>query len=222
MDEVFVRACELAQEKWISELPLTEEEHVFLEEYDRRMKRLFNKMRGNKYHRTTKTTFSILIAAALAIVLMLGSLAYAPVRNFLIQVFDDHTEFKSESSGLTSIGTDIYFGYIPDGFELVEREIDGKACALDVEGRSGFSSDYHFENDDGRWINVSKRPAGGWMGVDSESHPIEILHHEDILYYISYSEEGYCGVHWITNGIEYDIGGLLNRDDVMRMAYQMQ
>ena len=222
MDEVFVRACEVAQEKWISELPLPEEEHVFTEEYDHRMKRLFHKMRGNKYHRTTKTTFSILIAAALAMLLMLGSLAYAPVRNFLIQVFDDHTEFKSESSGLTSIGTDIYFGYIPDGFELVEREIDGKACALDVEGRSGFSSDYHFENDDGRWIDVSKHPAGGQLDVDSEDYPIEIIGHDDTVYYLSFSEPDIYGVYCLKSGTQYDLGGRLTREEALKMAYQMR
>lgn len=222
MKDVFVQACELAQEQWVSEQPLPEEEHVFHEEYDHRMKRLSSKMRGDKFHKTTKTTFSILIAAALAMVLMLGSLAYAPVRNYLIQVFDDHTEFKSETSGLASIGMDIHFGYIPDGFELVEREIDGEVCALDAEGKRGFSSDFHFESDDGRWIDVSKHPAGGQLDVDSEDHPIEIIGHDDTVYYLSLSESDIYGVYWLKSGTQYELGGKLIREEALKMAYQMQ
>ena len=179
-NDTFTEACVLAQDRWAEALFESEADHKFSRQFDRRMDRLYSKMRGGHYHHLTKTSLSILVAAALIAALMIATVAYGPTRRFLIEVFDDHTEFQTENSGLTSIPMDIQFGYIPPGFKLTEREIDGETCALDEQGKMGFGSDYHFEDEDGRWINVSKHPAGGWMGVDSEDHPIEILQYNNV------------------------------------------
>lgn len=219
-NDMFAEACVLAQEQWVASFSEMEKDHTFSNQFDRRMNRLYSKMRGGRYHRLTKASASILVAAALIVVLMVASVAYAPARRYLIEVFDDHTEFRTENSGLTSISMDMHFGYIPEGYELVEREIDGEECALDAEGKNGLVADYHFEDGTGRWIDVSKHPAGGWMGVDSETHPIEMLRHGDITYYISHSEEDYYGTHWMTGGVQYDIGGKISREDILKMAYQ--
>lgn len=60
------------------------------------------------------------------------------------------------------------------------------------------------------------------MGVDSETHPIEMLKHDGVIYYISHSEDEIHGIHWMTGGIQYDIGGKLSRENIIRMAYQMR
>ena len=221
-NDMFTEACVLAQEQWVPAFLKTEEEHKFSRQFNQRMNRLYSKMRGGHYHRLTKTSLSILVAAVLIATLMVASIAYAPTRRYLIEVFDDHTKFKTEDSGLTSIPMDIHFGFIPEGFELVEREIDGETCELDIEGKTGMVSDYHFETVDGRWIDASKHPAGGWMGVDSETHPIETLKHDGVIYYISHSEDEFNGIHWMTGGVQYDIGGKLSREDIIGMAYHMR
>lgn len=221
-NDMFAEACVLAQEQWVPAFLKTEEEHKFSRQFNQRMNRLYSKMRGGHYHHLTRATLTVLVAVALIAALMIASVGYAPARRYLIEVFDDHTEFHTKNSGLTSISMDMYFGYIPEGYELVEREIDGEECALDTKGKTGLVADYHFEDDTGRWIDVSKHPAGGWMGVDSETYPLEILRHDDITYYVSHSEEGFYGTHWMTGGIQYDIGEIISREDIMRMAYQMR
>lgn len=220
-NDMFAEACVLVQEQWVSAFLKTEEEHKFSRQFNQRMDRLYSKMRGGHYHRLTKTSLSILVAAVLIATLMVASIAYAPTRRYLIEVFDDHTEFKTEDSGLTSIPMDIHFGFIPEGFELVEREIDGETCELDIEGKIGMVSDYHFETPDGRWIDASKYPAAGQLDVDSEDHSVEVIGHDDIVYFLSYSEPDIYGVYWLKSGIQYDLGGKLTREDALKMAYQM-
>ena len=204
-NDMFTEACVLAQEQWVPAFLKTEEEHKFSRQFNQRMDRLYSKMRGGHYHRLTKTSLSILVAAVLIATLMVASIAYAPTRRYLIEVFDDHTEFKTEDSGLTSIPMDIHFGFIPEGFELVEREIDGETCELDIEGKIGMVSDYHFET----------------LDVDSEDHSVEVIGHDDIVYFLSYSEPDIYGVYWLKSGIQYDLGGKLTREDALKMAYQM-
>ena len=220
-NDMFTEACVLAQEQWVPAFLKTEEEHKFSRQFNQRMDRLYSKMRGGHYHRLTKTSLSILVAAVLIATLMVVSIAYAPTRRYLIEVFDDHTEFKTEDSGLTSIPMDIHFGFIPEGFELVEREIDGETCELDIEGKTGMVSDYHFETVDGRWIDASKYSAAGQLDVDSEDHSVEVIGHDDIVYFLSYSEPDIYGVYWLKSGIQYDLGGKLTREDALKMAYQM-
>lgn len=221
-NDTFTDACVLAQEQWVATFPPPEEEHVFRRQFDRRMEHLYSKMRGDRYHHLTRTSLSVLVAAALIAALMVASVAYAPARRYLIEVFDDHTEFRTENSGLTSISMDMHFGYIPEGYELVEREIDGEECVLDTKGKTGFVADYHFEDDTGRWIDVSKTLAGGQLDVDSEDNPIEIISHDDITYYLSFSEPDITGVYWLKAGIQYDLGGKITREEALKMAYQIQ
>lgn len=221
-NDTLTEACVVAQEQWIATLPEQEENHIFSRQFDRRMNQLYNKMRGDHYHYLSRASLSVLVAASLIAALMITSVAYGPARRFLIKVFDDHTEFQTENTGLASIPMDIQFGYLPPGFKLTEREIDGETCALDEQGKMGFGSDYHFEDEDGRWIDVSKHPAGGWMGVDSEDHPIEILQYNNIDYYISHSDEDFYGVYWMIGGVQYDIGGNISRESIVKMAYQIR
>lgn len=221
-NDIFTEACVLAQDSWVETLFEAEGDHTFSRQFDRKMDRLYSKMRGDHYHHLTKTSLSILVVAALIAALMIVSVAYGPARRFLIEVFDDHTEFQTENTGLTSIPMDMHFGYIPEGYELVEREIDGEECALDSEGKTGLIADYHFEDGTGRWIDVSKHPAGGWMGVDSEDHPIEILQYNNVDYYISHSDEDVYGVYWMIGGVQYDIGGKISRESIVKMAYQIR
>ena len=82
-------------------------------------------------------------------------------------------------------------------------------------------SDYHFETHDGRWIDASKYPAAGQLDVDSEDHSVEVIGHDDIVYFLSYSEPDIYGVYWLKSGIQYDLGGKLTREDALKMAYQM-
>lgn len=221
-NDTFTDTCVLAQEQWVAAFPPLEEEHVFSRQFDRRMEHLYSKMRGDRYHHLTRTSLSVLVAAALIAALMVASVAIAPARRYLIEVFDDHTEFRTENSGLTSISMDMHYGYIPEGYELMEREIDGEECALDTKGKTGFVADYHFEDGTGRWIDVSKTLAGGQLDVDSEDNPIEIISHDDTTYYLSFSEPDITGVYWLKAGIQYDLGGKITREEALKMAYQIQ
>lgn len=221
-NDAFTEAYVLAQEQWVETLSEQEEEHTFSRWFDRRMDRLYSKMRGDRYHHLSRASLSILVAAALIATLMIASVAYGPARRYLIEVFDDHTEFQTENSGLTSIPMDIQFGYIPSGFKLVEQEIDGATCVLSKEGGVGLVSDYHFEDDNGRWIDVSKYAAGGQLDTDSEDHSIEVISHNDTVYYLSFSEPDIYGVYWLESGIQYDLGGKLTRKEALKMAYQVR
>ena len=120
-NDMFAEACVLAQEQWVTAFTMTEskEEHSFSRQFNRRMDRLYGKMRGDHYHHLTRATLTVLVAAALIAALMIASVGYAPARRYLIEVFDDHTEFRTENSGLTSIPVDIHFGFIPEGFEYL-------------------------------------------------------------------------------------------------------
>ena len=215
-----IQACCLSQDDWVASMP-AEMAHSFHAEYHHHMEKLYGKMCGNRYHHLTKASFSLLVAAVLIIALMVASVAYEPVRNYFLRVYPDHTEFLSETEINGPIEMDMAFGYIPEGFVLSEREIDGETCPLNKHGEKGEVSYYRFEKE-ALWIDVSKTSAGGWMGVDSEDYSIELLQHDGQIYFISHSDSNYYGVYWIRRGIAYGVRGPVPRNQIIKMAYSME
>lgn len=68
--DVFKEAVILSCENWVNSIELPIEKHVFSKKFEKNMSILFDKMRGDKYHKFTRKTTRFLIAAA--IILSLG------------------------------------------------------------------------------------------------------------------------------------------------------
>ena len=62
----FEKACELSLNDWLATIPDIVPEAEYTDKHEKWLKKLFNKMRDNRYHRfTTKTVKVLLIAATL-------------------------------------------------------------------------------------------------------------------------------------------------------------
>lgn len=221
MNNRLFEACLLAEEEWAASFESEEFEHEFSSSYRRRINRLYDKMRGGKYHRTTKVTFSLLVAAAMVMVLTVSSFAYAPWRNYVIQLFEDYTTVHTSHSDENEIPMQITFGYLPEGFILTERLVDNELCELDDRETVGFCSEYHFEDDTGHWLDISKRPSGGTLTVDSEDYSVELIINNGITYIVSHSSPNIFGVYWEKSGVQYDLGGIVSKEEALKMAYQI-
>ena len=222
MNNILAEACLLSEEMIADGFPETGEQHEFSDEYKRRMNRLYSRMRGNRYHRTTKATFSLLVAAALIATLTIGAFAYAPLRHYIISVFDDHTSVDFGEDNLSTVSMDIQFGYFPNDLELSKRTIDGELCDVNSKGESGMISEYWFKGSSGQWLNVSKMVTRGIIDIDTEDYQLETLLYENTLYTVSRSSDNYYGVYWSIGGVTYNMGGNLPREELMKIAYNMK
>lgn len=220
MIDNFYEACILAEEQWVESLEVVEKPHVFRPVYIRNMNRLESKMRGNRYHKTTKIAFSILVAAALIMVFAIVSVAVPPLRHYFIETFSDHTSVSVSEKSTGTFNTDIVFGYLPEGFALTEKEVDGEPVALGESGLYGSLVTYHMETDDEKWMDLAITSADMPVDVDSEANPITVMTHQGITYLL-YQDGDFSGLFWSENGQEYTLGGTTDQTELFKTAYSI-
>lgn len=109
-------ACNISLKRWVDSLPDNIEPYQFSKKHERRMKVLFNKMRGGRYHSITTRATVLLVAAILIFAMAVTAMAIPYTREFIIEKFFDHSTYTVVGGEYSEIG-DIEIGYIPEGFE---------------------------------------------------------------------------------------------------------
>ncbi len=109
-------ACSISLKRWVDSLPDNIEPYQFSKKHERRMKVLFNKMRGGRYHSITTRATVLLVAAILIFAMAVTAMAIPYTREFIIEKFFDHSTYTVVGGEYSEIG-DIEIGYIPEGFE---------------------------------------------------------------------------------------------------------
>ena len=118
----FARACILSYEEWVATIPEELPKPEYSKKHIRRMNALKNKMRGNVYHHFTTKTIRIMLVAAILLALMMTAFVFPSSRDSFMDNFNIASRYQMTKHNKNSVPDKITVGYIPEGFELENKE----------------------------------------------------------------------------------------------------
>lgn len=206
---VFEEACKISLDKWVDSLPVVEEEHSFSEKHQKAMRKLFDKMRGDKYHKFTRKTTRFLIAAAIILSLAVTVLAVTPGREYLIRKLNDYSVYTVlDNSGRKDV-SEFSVGYIPEGYTKTG------------EFRSDMLYDEKYNNGDS-WFVASKFKLGTNINFDTEEYECREINVDGIQYVMFSSSSGTNGVIWTNEEFEFIVFGNLNENEILEIGKSLK
>lgn len=199
------RACELSLNDWFATFPEIIPEAERSEKHEKWKKKLFDKMRNDRYHRFTTKTVKVMLVAAVLSALLLTAFVIPSSREFIIDNFDIFSTYKLTESNDNSVNGEIAVGYIPDGFELTNKNNNSKLIAYD----------YMNEND---WVTVSKLASSMKIEFDTETGNIENIIMDSKTYIFYVDKNNYNCIVWNENDYIYRINGTISKDELLKIA----
>ena len=202
----FEQACLLAFEDWADDIPDDLPEPEYSEKHKRWVKKLFNKMRGDRYHRFTTNTVKVMLVAAVLSALLLTAFVIPSSREFIIDKFDIYSTYKLTEDNGNSVNGEITVGYIPEGFEMVDCVSDSKYIFCE------------YESNDDSYFSVYKCTSSMKIEFDTENMDAKTFVKSEVLYTYSLSSSGVYNIMWIENDYVYRMSGNLSIDDLLKVA----
>ena len=202
----FEKACEMSFNDWLATIPEIVPEAEYTKNHEKWKRKLFNKMRDNRYHRFTTKTVKVLMIAAVLSALLLTAFVIPSSREYIIDNFDIFSRYQLTESNDNSVNGEITVGYIPEGFELVNIQLSSNAIVNDYTDSIG-----------GIFI-VSKYSSPTKVEFDTETGSIEKLdiNGQEYIFYIDINN--YNFLVWNKNDYVYQIDGTLSKDELLKIA----
>lgn len=193
-------------QEWVDSLPKNPPEVQFSRRHLRKMAKLCDKMRGGYYHRFTRKTTAVLIAAVLMFSMSLCTFAVIKGVPYIIKEFRDHATYQSSLESDKIVGGTIECGYVPDGFNLTDEHNSDSYCLLS------------FEDSNGAHFNVFKMQNGDEVGIDNEDSKSTIYTTDTQEYIVYERENGNIQVVWSNESFTYRIDGNIPCDVALMIA----
>lgn len=190
-------ACAISLKRWVDSLPDNIEPYQFSKKHERRMKVLFNKMRGGRYHSMTSKATIVLVAAILIFAMAVTAMAIPYTREFIIEKFFDHSTYTVVGGEYSEIG-DIEIGYIPEGFEIYEV----------FSGKTTKRMSYKSKSND-MWFDIKLSLANQDSYIDTEKYSFQEIKTAK-RQYTYYHNDIYNGIIWNNGNIVFYIYGNTN------------
>lgn len=204
----FEKACLLSCEEWVNTLS-TIDDFQFSKSYERKMKKLFNKMRNDKYHRFTTNTVKVLVAAAIIMSIATTAFAIPTTREYIFNHFKNYAVYTVADVDQAEQIEPISVGYLPDGF--VQNYEDS---ALD-------RNTLGYENG-AEWIKIDKYRINSSVFKDNEYNDFEIKTIDGIDYVCAVNEYGNNGIFWNDGKYVYSIYSNLNMNELLTIAENLK
>ncbi len=202
----FEKACEMSLNDWLATIPEIVPEAEYTKNHEKWKRKLFNKMRDNRYHRFTTKTVKVLMIAAVLSALLLTAFVIPSSREYIIDNFDIFSRYQLTESNVNSVNGEITVGYIPEGFELIDKQKYTKNCSVD----------YRDSND--VLIKIIKSSSANKVEFDTETGNIENIDVNERLY-TYYVDENNCGyLVWTRNDYVYQVYGVISKDELLKIA----
>ncbi len=200
-------ACNISLKRWVDSLPDDIEPYQFSKKHERRMKVLFNKMRGGRYHSITTRATVLLVAAILIFAMAITAIAIPYTREFIIEKFFDHSTYTVVDGEYSKTG-DIERGYIPEGFEKT-YEMNGT--------EEHIICFYSSEKDD--WFDVKASQNTRQVLFDTEKYKAYELKYNSQTYTCYYDLElNHYGLIWNKDTYIYRIAGSIDVEQEIKIA----
>ncbi len=200
------KALQLNLFKEIDALPTEFEEYEHSEKYVKNINRLLDRMRGDKLHKFTKKTTTIILVAAILFALIIVGFAATVGRDFVVKIFSDHFQYTVVDKEDYSKVSGLNLGYIPEGFTLESESGNQKMLLQKV-----------FINDN-LYFDIEKRSLN--TIVDYDTRITEENIEMDGITYVCFRDPQYdiCGFVWNKNGYIYCLQGNISKDELLKIA----
>lgn len=204
----FEKACLLSCEEWVNTLS-TIDDFQFSKSYERKMKKLFNKMRNDKYHRFTTNTVKVLVAAAIIMSIATTAFAIPTTREYIFNHFKNYAVYTVADVDQAEQIEPISVGYLPDGF--VQNYEDS---ALD-------RNTLGYENG-AEWIKIDKYRINSSVFKDNEYNNYETVQINGVDYICSVNDDGNTEIIWNNGEYVYSIYSSLNMNSLLTIAENLK
>ncbi len=204
----FANACIMSYNDWVATIPAPEDlpEPNYSKRHIRRMNALMDKMRGNVYHHFTTRAIKVMLVAAVLFALLLTAFVVPSSREFIIDKFDIASRYQMTTQSINSVSGEIKVGYIPEGYELENKEEYDKCLFYNYISTTSLS------------FTISKYPSSMEIDFDTEnSNAINIMIN-NITYTYYESLSGNRSIMWQKNDYIYQIDGQISKDEMLKIA----
>ena len=202
----FEKACEMSLNDWLATIPEIVPEAEYTKNHEKWKRKLFNKMRDNRYHRFTTKTVKVLMIAAVLSALLLTAFVIPSSREYIIDNFDIFSRYQITEPNDNSVNGEITVGYIPEGFELIEKHINSNLIA------------YDYINQSKGYITITKSSSAIQIEFDTEIGLVEnsIIDGKSYTFFV---DENNCSyLVWNENDYVYQIYGSILKDELVKIA----
>ncbi len=199
-------ACELSIQNWISEFPEEFAEPVYSKKHIKRMNVLINKMRNDTYHRFTTKTVKVLLIAAVLLSFLLVAFTVPTTRDFIIEQYEKYSAYILLQGHSSSLDSEITLEYIPNGFELTEKD-DADISSAEVY--------YHCGE---KFFVAEKHISKANIFFNTESYDYEAVVCNDIKYTVFRNNSGGYGIIWNKDDHIYTVSGNISEDELLEIA----
>ncbi len=204
----FEKACLLSCEEWVNTLS-TIDDFQFSKSYERKMKKLFNKMRNDKYHRFTTNTVKVLVAAAIIMSIATTAFAIPTTREYIFNHFKNYAVYTVADVDKAEQIEPISVGYLPDGFVKNQEDV----------AKDRITTIYESEDS---WITIDKIRIDSSIFKDNEHNDFEIKTIDGIDYVCAVNEYGNSGIFWNDGEYVYSIYSDLNMNELLTIAENLK
>ncbi len=178
--------------------------------YEKSIKQLLDRMRGDRLHRFTKRTATVILVAAILFAMVIAGFAATVGREFIVRTFSDHFEYSVTDGKNSKALTDLQINYIPEGF-IMDNNVDDMKT---VKNKMFLHGDEYF--------NVEKKSINDTIGFDTDnSKDYVIINNITYLYYgdAAYNLNGYI---WNNGDYIYYIEGNISKDELLKIAQSVE
>ena len=202
----FEKACEMSLNDWLATIPEIVPEAEYTKSHEKWKRKLFNKMRDNRYHRFTTKTVKVLMIAAVLSALLLTAFVIPSSREYIIDNFEIFSRYKITENNKNSVNGEITVGYIPEGFELDSSEIQLKHIYC------------RYTSKDNTELVISKSASSIEVDFDTEVGTIEDIVISGTHYTCFVDAKKYYHLVWNQNDCVYQIHSSISKDELLKIA----
>ena len=203
-------ACALSFEEWISTFPETMPKAECSPQHEKWKKKLFNKMRNDRYHVLTTKSIKIMLVAAILCALLMSAFVFPSSREGFVDNFDDFSIFKMTKDNSNYVNNEIKVGYMPEGFNLESSSYVGKNLLN------------RYEDNNGNYFTVLKSSSSINIKYNSENtESTEIIINGTRYVYCKGDAQVY-NLIWIKYDYVYRIEARFNLDELLKIAQSVE
>jgi len=175
-------------------------------DYEKRVRKLFDKMRGDKLHRFTRRTTRMIIIAAILLAFATVVLAATVGKDFIVHHFSNYATYEIvDNEDNFESASELYIGYIPEGFRLTD--------SLSQQ----YSRHSVYENEEYHFV-VVKDNVNNDVSFNSSYKLEEKISINSISYLYYVSDNDITGFIWNYNDYVYRIDGNIPKEELLKIA----
>lgn len=203
-------ACALSFEEWISTFPETMPKAECSPQHEKWKKKLFNKMRNDRYHVLTTKSIKIMLVAAILCALLMSAFVFPSSRESIVDNFDLFNTIKITKDNNNYVNSDIKVGYIPEGYVLSDNFDTGKYKMT------------KYVNEEGNFFKIIKQSSSITVNYNTEEQFSTEIIVNNVKYVCSTGNSGVNNIVWTKNDYVYRISGTFNNNELLEIATNVE